>query len=1015
MNRDKTMRTVRVRNDQKPGTLGNLLLAIAEQGGDIGSIRTVQETSQSMLRDLSVYVDDEQQLARVLAATAAWVIADLTPPDELVPNPLDKKGSPGSRSSRSKTGCETRPGPHRFYSISGRVKLRTYRYILIFLAVLFPLGLLSGILAMNVRAQIPEQGAASTPTPDGDQVLPDGQGSWVVRAYFTSRAMLDSATSEIEPWEVHHDQGYMVLLVDQSQYSWLASLGFRMEIDEALTDEASRPPVRLPGQINGIPGYPCYRTVEETFTTAQDIILQYPDLTAWVDIGNSWEKTSPGGLAGYDLSVLRLTNDLVSGPKPKLFVMSSIHAREYTPAELNTRFAEYLVEGYNKDPDITWLLDYHEIHLMLQSNPDGRKRAEGGLSWRKNTNNNYCSNTNSRGADLNRNFEFQWGCCGGSSGSVCAETYRGPSPASEPETQAVQNYVRAQFPDQREASLTSPAPPDATGVFIDLHSYSQLVLWPWGFDEILPPNANSLQSLGRRFAYFNRYTPQQAFDLYSTDGTTDDFAYGELGVAAYTFELGTAFFQNCSIFENTILPDNLLALIYAARVARAPYLLPSGPDILTPSLSPVTVEPGAIIQLDATVDDTRFNSSTGTEPTQNIAGAEFYIDVPPWITTTTPLAYAMDPADGAFNATIEAVTASLDTTGLSQGRHTIFIRGRDTSGAWGPVSAVFLDINAPCISVESISLDLISSPPFYPNLPVDFRLNINPVEATPPLSFTLNFSDGSQNLTGTSTQNPFVRSHSFVSAGDYNVQAFVQNCTITTPLTATKPVTINPNHGITLTPAETSLTDYPGSLITHTLHLANIGDTPDTISLTLGSSSWPAVLTPISITLQSGMSSDVTVQVSIPVTAPMSAFETRSLMAQSSYPGVPAVSSFVTTRTGSPFDFVFTPASTEKFGSPGQSIPYTLTIENNGSRQDTYQFSASGQNWPTSFSFIPGLIAPGMQKRCGHHRPDPCNCRRDAGYSTNYDNIHRRCRVEPVNATLITRAYWRVHLPVISK
>ena len=54
-----------------------------------------------------------------------------------------------------------------------------------------------------------------------------------------------------------------------------------------------------------------------------------------------------------------------------------------------------------------------------------------------------------RGADLNRNFVYNWGCCGGSSSQPCDFTYRGPGPASEPETQAVQNYLLAQFPDQR--------------------------------------------------------------------------------------------------------------------------------------------------------------------------------------------------------------------------------------------------------------------------------------------------------------------------------------------------------------------------------------------------------------------------------------------------------------------------------------------------------------------------------------------------------------------------------------
>lgn len=71
MREDKLMRTVRCRNDQKPGTLGHLLIAIADQGGDIGEIRLVQETHQAVIRDITIYLDDEEQLERVLAAISA--------------------------------------------------------------------------------------------------------------------------------------------------------------------------------------------------------------------------------------------------------------------------------------------------------------------------------------------------------------------------------------------------------------------------------------------------------------------------------------------------------------------------------------------------------------------------------------------------------------------------------------------------------------------------------------------------------------------------------------------------------------------------------------------------------------------------------------------------------------------------------------------------------------------------------------------------------------------------------
>ena len=66
--------------------------------------------------------------------------------------------------------------------------------------------------------------------------------------------------------------------------------------------------------------------------------------------------------------------------------MGSLHAQEYTGAELATRFGEQLVENYGLDPDTTWLLDYFKVAIVPIANPDGRKFAEQGYSWRKNTN-----------------------------------------------------------------------------------------------------------------------------------------------------------------------------------------------------------------------------------------------------------------------------------------------------------------------------------------------------------------------------------------------------------------------------------------------------------------------------------------------------------------------------------------------------------------------------------------------------------------------------------------------------
>jgi len=446
-----------------------------------------------------------------------------------------------------------------------------------------------------------------------------------------------------------------------------------------------------------IPGFSCYETVEETYRQAEAFTTNKPNLATWIDVGDSWEKTA--GMGGYDIKVLKLTNSAITGNKPKLFVNSAIHAREYTTAPMNLEFARWLVNGYGVNADATWIMDHHEVHLMLHSNPDGRKQAETGLSWRKNTNQAYCGATsNTRGVDLNRNFGFSFNVTGGqgSSNNQCDITYRGPSGSSEPETQAIESYVRSLWPDQRGLNQSDAAPRTTSGIHIDLHSYAQLILWPWGSTSNLAGNATDLQTLGRKLAYFNNYTPKQSIGLYPTDGTTDSVSYGELGVAFFTIEMGTSFFQTCSTYESTIKPKNLDALIYAAKVVRTPYITPSGPDISALSLSSnaatTGVQIGTNVTLTGTATDTRYSNLNGTQSTQNIASAEYYVDNPPWATGASGI--ALSASDRRFSSKTEGITGVINTAGLSIGKHIIYVRSKDSSGNWGPFSAVFLKINS---------------------------------------------------------------------------------------------------------------------------------------------------------------------------------------------------------------------------------------------------------------------------------------------------------------------------------
>ena len=514
----------------------------------------------------------------------------------------------------------------------------------------------------------------------------------LARIRFKDRADLDRMASELDLLEhVDLEAGVADALLDSAEYEKLVGQGYVVDIDEEQTALLNGP------AIDSIPGYSCYRTVEETAAAMNTLASNYPNLVDIVDIGDSWHKVTPGGNAGYDLQVMVVTNKSIAGPKPRFFLMGAIHAREYTTAETVMRFAEELVQGYGSDPDATWLLDNFELHALPHSNPDGRKIAEQGYYQRKNSNNTNggsCSNppssSNQYGTDLNRNSSFKYGGASTST-SPCNQVYRGRSAASEPETQALQAYITSIFPDQRGPADSDPAPATASGVLITLHSYSPLVLVPWAWTTTGAPNATQLHTLGRKFGFHNSYgVCQPSSCLYAASGTTDDFSYGELGVASFTFEMGTSFFQSCSSYTSTVLPANLPALRYAFKAARRPYQAPAGPEALSVVASPSLVTAGQSVTLTASINDTRYKSNGyGTEPTQNIAAARYSVNAPSWgLGLTTD----MNPSDGTFNATIENATATFSTTGWTPGRYLIYVEGQDAAGNWGVPTGVFVDV-----------------------------------------------------------------------------------------------------------------------------------------------------------------------------------------------------------------------------------------------------------------------------------------------------------------------------------
>lgn len=595
--------------------------------------------------------------------------------------------------------AQTRRGPAaiRGESSSRRPRWRSSRW-----SWLPAAGCLAWV-AVGLTAAVGEQpspGAEATAALLAETQRTPPDAGVIARVYYGDRTRLASLVSRYDVFEyANHAEGYVVARLRSDEHRHLLESGYRVEIDAYQMAAANAAFRTASTGSGGIPGFPCYRTVEETYAALDRIAAEHPGLATLSVIGQSWEKAHSGGTAGYDLLVLVLANQNRPGPKPRLFLMAEHHARELATAETATRFAEELVAGYGVDPDATWLLDYHEVHLLPMANPDGRKRAEQGLWWRKNTNNtNGCATVTSHGTDLNRNCGFEWGGVG-SGADPCDELYRGPAPFSEPENQAIRDYVRSLFPDQRGPGEDDPAPATATGLFLSVHSYGELILFPWGWSTNPAPNHAALGTLGGKFGFFNRYTVQPSFELYPTSGTADEWAYGELGLASYTFEIGTTFFEPCGSFEQTVYPANRPALYYAAKACRQPYLDPAGPDVVQPTVSTVTNLAGALVTLTAVADATRSAGTGAPAVVRPIQAARYSVDDPSWVTgaPTQPL----EAADGQFDAGQEALVATIDTTGWTLGRHTVFLEAQDDAGNWGVPTAIFVWIQPLTISVEA--------------------------------------------------------------------------------------------------------------------------------------------------------------------------------------------------------------------------------------------------------------------------------------------------------------------------
>ena len=270
-----------------------------------------------------------------------------------------------------------------------------------------------------------------------------------------------------------------------------------------------------------------YHNYAEMVATLNKAVADHPDIVQKFSIGKSYQ--------GREIWAAKVSDNVATDePETEVLFDGLHHAREHLSVEQNLAILRWLTDGYGTDARVTRLVDRREIFIVFMVNPDGGEYDLTGTpyrAWRKNRQPN--AGSTAIGTDLNRNYDYHWGCCGGSSGAKSALTYRGPKAFSAPETRAIRDFINSRVVGGRQQIKAA----------ITFHSAGEEILWPYGYTQTDVPSDMTvddhaaLRALGIRMADKNGYKPKQSSSLYVTDGDEIDYAYGRHRIFMYTFEL----------------------------------------------------------------------------------------------------------------------------------------------------------------------------------------------------------------------------------------------------------------------------------------------------------------------------------------------------------------------------------------------------------------------------------------------------------------------------------------------
>lgn len=261
-----------------------------------------------------------------------------------------------------------------------------------------------------------------------------------------------------------------------------------------------------------------YHTYAQAVAELQALAAKAPDIASLFSIGKT--------LRGRDIWALRLCPDAKGEAPSKLpgaLFIGQHHAREHLSLEVPLRLAAKLIDSRG-EPEVKKLLASRDVVIVPTLNADGAEYDVEGGKYHMHRKNMRDNGDGSVGVDLNRNYGFHWGE-GGASADPSDETFRGPTAFSEPETRAVKAFIEAR-PNLK--------------VLLSYHTFSELVLYPWGHTDAPIDDAAALkayQVMAEEMGRMTGYTPEQSSSLYIASGDLTDWSWGARGVFSFTFEM----------------------------------------------------------------------------------------------------------------------------------------------------------------------------------------------------------------------------------------------------------------------------------------------------------------------------------------------------------------------------------------------------------------------------------------------------------------------------------------------